>query len=103
MQGKYKIKPIVSTDKLPYNQIDQRYLYYNDLNCALTQRTSVALHGDNIVWASCVGVLSLSDHDDHVLDTIKVHTSQIWWIQVVGDRIFSVAMENPTIGNFSHS
>jgi hypothetical protein len=51
-------------------------------DCLLTLRTSASLHGDNIVWATCAGALILRNHNDEILDQVKVHTSQIWWIEV---------------------
>jgi hypothetical protein len=45
-------------------------------------RTSVAIYGENIIWATCAGELLLRNHEDELIDRIKVHSSQIWWIEV---------------------
>lgn len=80
-RGKYSVKQILSTDLLPYNQVDQRYVYLR--SPLFTTRTSVSLHGDHIVWATCAGVIILRNNQDEILDQVKVHSTQIWWIEVL--------------------
>jgi hypothetical protein len=83
MRKKYRVRLIVSTDKLKFNQVDQR--------------TSVALHGQNIVWAICSGALQLRTRTDEKLFEVFPHKTHIWWIQIEGDFIYSISQGNPVM------